>query len=103
VRSVTWLTHDRGTRPSSKLCEKANQGWLLGRLDFLFGLGHADSVRNLTPGVNRALPGSSKLRRDNAAIRQELLKTERISLKDLQRFDADSGSLMIGTRSRTMP
>jgi hypothetical protein len=38
------------------------------------GLGHADSVRNLTRRVDRALPDSSKLRQDIAAIRQELLK-----------------------------
>jgi hypothetical protein len=44
----------------------------------MFGLGHADSVRNLTRRVDRALPDSSKLRKDVAAIRQELLKTEQI-------------------------
>jgi putative transposase len=49
----------------------------LGELAPMFGLGHADSVRNLTRRVDRALPGSSKLRQDIAAIRQELLGTER--------------------------
>jgi hypothetical protein len=44
----------------------------------MFGLGHADSVRNLTRRVDRALPDSGKLRRDIAAIRQQLLDTERI-------------------------
>jgi chromosomal replication initiation ATPase DnaA len=44
----------------------------------VFGLGHAHSVRNLTRRVDRALSDSSKLRLDIAAIRQELLKTERI-------------------------
>jgi hypothetical protein len=42
----------------------------------VFGLGHADSVRNLTRRVERALPGSTKLRQDIAAIRHELLKNE---------------------------
>ena len=41
----------------------------------MFGLGHPDSVRNLTRRVDRALPGSSKLRQDIAAIRQKLLGT----------------------------
>ena len=50
----------------------------LGELASAFGLGHADSVRNLTRRVDRALPDSSKLRKDIAAIRQELLKTEQI-------------------------
>jgi len=50
----------------------------LRELAAVFGLGHADSVRNLTRRVDRALPDSSKLRQDIAAIRQELLKTERI-------------------------
>jgi putative transposase len=40
--------------------------------------GHADSVRNLTRRVDRALPGSAKLRQDIAAIRLQLLKTEPI-------------------------
>jgi chromosomal replication initiation ATPase DnaA len=43
-----------------------------------FGLGHADSVRNLTRRADRALPDSSKRRRDIAAIRQQLLNAERI-------------------------
>ena len=43
-----------------------------------FGLGHADSVRNLTRRVDHALPDSSKLRQDIARIRQELLKTDKI-------------------------
>ena len=42
----------------------------------VFGLGHADSVRNLTRRVDRALPDSSKLRQDITAIRQVLLRTE---------------------------
>ena len=42
----------------------------------LFGLEHADSVHNLTRRVDRALPGSAKLRQDIAAIRRELLQTE---------------------------
>ncbi|MFI5459555.1 MAG: hypothetical protein ACHRXM_29370 [Isosphaerales bacterium] len=68
----------------------------------MFGLGHADSVRNLTRRVDaisrqpsaisaysvrdltrrvdRAVPGSNKIRQGIAAIRQELLKTERICL-----------------------
>jgi putative transposase len=41
-----------------------------------FGLGHADSVRNLTRRVDRALAGSSKLRKDVAAIRKTLLESE---------------------------
>jgi hypothetical protein len=44
----------------------------------VFGIGHADSVRNLTPRVDRALQDSSKLRQDIARIRQELLKTDQI-------------------------
>jgi len=44
----------------------------------VLGLGHADSIRNLTRRVNRALPDSSKLRQGIAAIRQERLKTEQI-------------------------
>ena len=43
-----------------------------------FGLGHADSVRNLTRRVDRDLPNSSKLRQDIAAIRRELFRPERI-------------------------
>ena len=50
----------------------------LRELAAVFGLGHADSVRNRTRRVDRALADSSKLRQDIAAIRQELLKTERI-------------------------
>ncbi len=50
----------------------------LRELAVVFGLGHADSVRNLTRRVDRALPDSRKLRQEIAAIRQELLKTERI-------------------------
>jgi REP element-mobilizing transposase RayT len=46
----------------------------LRELAAVFGLGHADSVRNLTRRVDRALPDSSKLRQDIAAIRHELLK-----------------------------
>jgi chromosomal replication initiation ATPase DnaA len=42
-----------------------------------FGLGHPDSVRNLTRRVDRALPESRKLRQDIAAIRRELVKTQR--------------------------
>jgi len=38
----------------------------------------ADSVCNLTRRAQRALPDSSRLRRDIAAIRQTRLKTERI-------------------------
>ena len=48
----------------------------LRELAAVFGLGQADSVRNLTRRVDRALPNSRKLRQDTAAIRQELLKTE---------------------------
>jgi hypothetical protein len=44
----------------------------------VFDFDHADSVRNLTRRVDRALPDSSKLRQDIAAIRQKLLSTERI-------------------------
>jgi hypothetical protein len=43
-----------------------------------FDLGHADSVRNLTRRVDRALPDSSKLRQEIAANRHELPKTEGI-------------------------
>jgi chromosomal replication initiation ATPase DnaA len=50
----------------------------LRELAFVFGLGHPDSVRNLTRRVDRALSDSSKLRRDIAAICEELLKVERI-------------------------
>jgi putative transposase len=50
----------------------------LRELASVFGLGHPDSVRNLTRRVDRALSDSSKLRRDIAAIREELLKVERI-------------------------
>jgi chromosomal replication initiation ATPase DnaA len=48
----------------------------LRELAVVFGLGHADSVRNLTRRVDRALPDSRKLRQDFAAIRKELLSTE---------------------------
>ena len=50
----------------------------LRELASVFGLGHPDSVRNLTRRVDRALSDSRKLRRDIAAIREELLKFERI-------------------------
>ena len=57
-------------------------GWkmycTLAELAPIFGLGHADSVRNLTRRVDRALPDSGKLRQDIAAIRQQLPGTERI-------------------------
>ena len=43
-----------------------------------FGLGHADSVRNLTRRIERALEESSKLRHDIARIRGELHETKRI-------------------------
>jgi hypothetical protein len=46
-------------------------------LTAVFDLGHADSARNRTRRVARALPVSSKHRQDIAAIRHELLKTER--------------------------
>jgi putative transposase len=46
----------------------------LRELSAVFGLGHADSVRNLTRRVDRALPASRKLRQDIDAIRYELLK-----------------------------
>jgi chromosomal replication initiation ATPase DnaA len=42
----------------------------LRELAAVFGLGHADSVRDLTRRVGRARPDSSKLRQDIAAIRQ---------------------------------
>jgi chromosomal replication initiation ATPase DnaA len=42
-----------------------------------FGLGHPDSVRNLTRRIDSALPDSHKLRQDIAAIRRQLLITER--------------------------
>jgi len=75
----------------------------LRELAAVFGPGHADSVRNLTRRVDRVLPDSSKLRQDLAAIRQELLKTERIWPSDRQggrsaqrqRFYAGSGSLIL--------
>lgn len=41
-----------------------------------FGLGHPDSVRNLTRRIDRALPASHKLRQDVAAIRRDLLKAD---------------------------
>jgi chromosomal replication initiation ATPase DnaA len=41
----------------------------------VFGLGHADSVRNLTRRVDRGLLDSRRLRQDIAAIRHELLRT----------------------------
>ena len=44
----------------------------LRELAVVFGLGHADSVRNLTRRVDQALPDSRKLRQDIAAIRQVL-------------------------------
>jgi hypothetical protein len=47
-------------------------------LNFVFGLWHADSDSNLTGHVDRALPDSGKVRQDIAAIRQELLKNERL-------------------------
>jgi chromosomal replication initiation ATPase DnaA len=50
----------------------------LRELASVFGLGHPDSVRNLTRRVDRALSDSRKLRRAIAAIREELLKVERI-------------------------
>jgi hypothetical protein len=50
----------------------------LRELAVVFGLGHADSVRNLTRRVDRALPDSFKIRQDVAAIRKELLRIERI-------------------------
>jgi hypothetical protein len=43
-----------------------------------FGLGHADSVPNLTRRVDRALTDSSKLRQEIARMRQELLKGDLI-------------------------
>ena len=46
----------------------------LRELAAVFGLGHADSVRNLTRRVDRALSDSRKLQQDIAAIRQEILK-----------------------------
>jgi hypothetical protein len=49
----------------------------LRELAAVFGLGHANSIRNLTRRIDRALPESRKLRQDIAAIRQELHKTER--------------------------
>jgi hypothetical protein len=42
-----------------------------------FGLGHPDSVRNLTRRIGSAPPESHKLRQDIAAIRRRLLITER--------------------------
>ena len=70
---------ERGPKaPPESRFRDAAQGWLLGRLEFVFGLGHTDGVRNLTRRVDRALPDSSKLRQDTAAIRHGLLKTERI-------------------------
>jgi len=70
---------ERGlTAPPENPLRDATQGWLPGSLEFVFGLGHADSVRKRTRRADRALPDSSKLRQDIAAIRQELLKTERI-------------------------
>jgi hypothetical protein len=73
----------------------------------VFGLGHPDSVRNLTGRVDRALPESNELRQDIAAIRQELLKTGRIRPSDRQgsrsaqrqRFYAGSGSLILQLRT----
>jgi chromosomal replication initiation ATPase DnaA len=38
----------------------------------VFGLGHADSVRNLTRRIDCALPESRELQQAIAAIRQEL-------------------------------
>ncbi len=45
----------------------------LRELAVVFGIGHADSVRNLIRRVDRAVAESSKLRQDIAAIRDELL------------------------------
>jgi chromosomal replication initiation ATPase DnaA len=42
----------------------------------MFGLGHADSVRNLTRRFDVALTDSKKLRQDVAAIRLAVLKGE---------------------------
>jgi len=51
----------------------------LRELAAVFGRGHPpDSIRDLTRRVDRALPVPSTLRRGIAAIRQELLQTERI-------------------------
>jgi REP element-mobilizing transposase RayT len=48
----------------------------LRELAAVFGLGHPDSVRNLTRRVDCALSDSGKLRQDITAIRRELLETE---------------------------
>jgi hypothetical protein len=54
---------ERGlTAPPENPFRNATQGWLLGNLKF----------------VDRALSDTRKLRRDIAAIRRELLNTERI-------------------------
>jgi len=65
---------ERGlTAPPENPFRDATQGWLPGSVEFVFGLGHADSVRKRTRRVYRALPDSTRLRHDMAAIRQELL------------------------------
>jgi len=65
---------ERGlTAPPENPVRDATQGWLPGSSEFVFGLGRADSARKRTRRVNRALPDSSRLRQDIAAIRQELL------------------------------
>jgi hypothetical protein len=60
------------TGPPENSVRDTTQGWLPSSLDVVFGLGHADSVRKRTRRVNRALPDSSGLRQDIAAIRPEL-------------------------------
>jgi hypothetical protein len=42
----------------------------------MFGLGHAESFRNLTRRFDIALADSKKLRQDDAAIRLALLEGE---------------------------
>jgi len=70
---------ERGlTAPPENPFRDATQVWLLGSMDLVSGLGDAESVRNLTRRLDRALPDPCKLRQDVAAIRQELLGTERI-------------------------
>jgi len=65
---------ERGlTAPPENPFRDATQGWLPGSLEFVFGLGHTDSVRKRTRRLNRALPDSSRPRQDIAAIRQQLL------------------------------
>ncbi len=63
-------------RFKSQLVE--DESYTLRETAAVFGLGHADSVRNLTRRVDRALAGSSKLRQDIGATRQELFKAARI-------------------------